>query len=232
MSAITSSNGTTFLAVSNYRNEAGAYDIPSYVMRYNTSTKLFEHFQNITAYGAYPPEFYQIGSDTFLTIPNYYNGANEAINSVIYKLDASSGYFSLFQNIPTNGGTHLKPWTRNSQQYLSVVNWHGGYIDIFVLNPTQGQYVNVTSGSRLFSSGPHGADVIDIAGDTYMAVAPEGVDVRIFKWSDAISRFEQTQRVSVTPGFFYPHFFTVGADTFLALADMIFKFCGNIFVLA
>jgi hypothetical protein len=226
VSAITAQSGVTYLAVSNYYNQAGLYNVPSYIMRYNKATKLFEHFQNVTTQGAFPPEFFRFGSDTFLTIPNYYDSS-----SVIYKLDTVSGTFRLNQSIPTNGATHMKAWTHNSNQFLSVVNRDGDYTEIFVFNSTQGQFVNVTSGSRLFSSYPNGADVIDIAGSAYMAVAPAATDARIYKWNNALTRFDQTQQITVPSGWYYPHFFSIGADTFLALSKHIYKFCSNQFVL-
>jgi hypothetical protein len=235
VSAIIAQNGVTYLAVSNYLNQAASSFInPSYIMRYNNATKLFEHFQNITTHGAQPPEFYKFGSDTFLAIPNYYNGTTNLLNSFIYKLDVTSGTFSLNQSIPTNGARHMKPWTRNSLQYLSAVNWKGGYTDIFVFNSVQGQFVNVTSGSRLslLPSYPNGVDVIDIAGSAYMAVAPySGTEGRIYKWNDALTRFEQTQQITIFSGWYCPHFFSIGTDTFLALAELIYKFCGGQFVL-
>jgi hypothetical protein len=232
VSSVTAQNGVTYLAVSNYQNQAGMYNISSYIMRYNNATKLFEHFQNVTTIGAYPPEFYQFSSDTFLTIPNLYDGTTNLLDSVIYKLDATSGRFSLNQSIPTNGATHMKPWTRNSQQYLTVINWNGSYTDIFMFNGSQGQFVNVTSGNRMYFSKALGADVVDIAGSTYMAVT-RGFrnDAPIYKWNDELTRFEQTQQITVFSGWYYPHFFAIGTDTFLTLSDRIYKFCGGRIVL-
>jgi hypothetical protein len=235
VSAITTPTGITYLALSNFYGLTGSTNIPSYIMRYNNSTKLFQHFRNITTQGAYPPEWFQFGSDIFLAIPNLYDNGEWLQNSIIYKLDAESNEFSLNQTIPTNGGTHLKPWTRNSQLYVSVVHSHGGYIDTFIFNSTLSQFVNMTGGSRLYSSNPNGVDVIDIAGHSYMAVAPQGsvFYARIYKWNDALTCFEQTQTFIVSAsGWYYPHFFTYDADAYLALADSIYKFCSGQFVLS
>jgi hypothetical protein len=225
VSAITAPNGETYLAVSNYRSQAGSWTIPSYVMRFNSTSKLFEHFQNITTIAAYPPEFFQFGSDTFLAIPFY----SSIASSAIYKLNSTSGIFVFNQSIPTTDASHIKPWTRNSQQYLSAVNAGSkGYTDTFVFNRTLGQFVNLTSVTRLYSTNPIGADVVEIAGSAYMVVAPWGTDARIYH---ALTQFEQTQQVTLSSGFYYPHLFTLGLDTFLALANRIYKFCGGQFVL-
>jgi hypothetical protein len=233
VSVMTAQNGATYLALSNNYNQAASFSISSYIMRYNNATKLFEHYRNVTTSGAMPPEFYQIRSDTFLAIPNNYNESTSSlVNSVIYKLDTTSGNFVLNQSIPTNGGSHLKPWIRNLSQYLSVVNQAGNYVDVYRFDSTQGQFVNVSSGSRLFASNPNGADLIDIAGSTYMAVSSGGSFALIYKWNDALTQFEQTQQFTVTSGWLFPHFFTIAADTFLALSDRIYKFCGGQFVIA
>jgi hypothetical protein len=231
VSVVTTHTGSTYMAVSNFRNQAESYTVFTYIMRHNNSSKLFEHFQNISTLGAYPLEFLQFGADTFLAIPSEFDGTAHLLNSTIYKLDALSGLFSLNQSISTDGASHMKPWTRNAQQYLSVVNRFGGYTDIFVFDSVQGQFVNVTNGNRLYSSSPNGADVIDIEGSAYMVVAPWGTDARIYQWNDALTRFEQTQQISVTSDWLFPRFFTIGTDAFLALSDRIYQFCGGMFVL-
>jgi hypothetical protein len=229
VAAVTAQNGITYLAVSNHNS--GSNNIPSYIMRFNYATQLFEHFQNFTTQGAHPPEFYRFGSDTYLTFPNNYNGVTNSLSSYIFKLNESSGTFAYFQNISTKGAHHLLPWTRNSELYMSVVNNNAGYTDIFRFDSVQSKFLNITSGSRLFSSSPSGVDVIDIAGSTYMVIAPDGTDARIYKWNDALTRFAQTQNFTTSSGWLYPHLFTIGADTFLALSNRVYKFCGGQFVL-
>jgi hypothetical protein len=234
VAAITAQNGATYLAVSNFQNQAGSYNVPSYIMRYNNASKRFEHFQNVTTHGAMPPEFCPIGSDIFLAIPNQYDGTSYSQTSVIYKLDSTLGTFTLNQSILTSGATHMKPWARNSQVYLSVVNSIGCYTDIFVFNSTQGQFVTI--GGRLNSFYPQWADVTVVDNTAYMAVGPwvltnSGVAL-IYQWNGTSTRFELTQQVSVMSlGWYNTHFFTIGVDTFLALANRIYRFCGGSFLL-
>jgi hypothetical protein len=70
--------------------------------------------------------------------------------------------------------------------------------------------------------------VVDIAGNTYMLVAPDsangGGDALICKWDDVQSAIELIQNFT-TSGWNFLHFVTVGADTFLALRDRIYKYC-------
>jgi hypothetical protein len=226
-SALTAIDGVTYLALSNYRSQAGSSINPSYIMRYNNATGLFEHFQNVTTNGASVPELFTVYSDVYLAIPNYANNTG-----VISKLDAVSGIFDFVQSISVSGGIHMKPWTRHSQHYLSVANYAGGYVDVFAFNSSLGAFVNVSGASRLYSLKPNGIDVIETGGDTYMAVGPWGTDARIYKWNDTMSAFVQTQQVSITSDWYFPQFFMLAADTFLALADRIYKLCDGQFVLA
>jgi hypothetical protein len=230
VSSTTTSDGVTFLALSNHRDKNGSYNIPSYIMRFNNQSQQFEHYQNISTIGAYPPEFFQVGTDTFLAIPLRYDGSTYLQQSVIYVLNVTTGWFSLNQSIPTYGGHHLVPWSRNSNQFLSIISSQGMYIDVFIYNTTQGQFVNISSGVRLFSFSPQGAHVVTIADSLYMAVAPWGTDARIYKWNDELTAFDQLQELELYPfDWYFPHFFTVGVDTFLALSDRIYKFCGGQF---
>jgi hypothetical protein len=231
VSAITSHNGVTFLAVSNNYNQAGSYNVVSYIMRFNGATKLFEHLQNVTTTGAFLPEFFKIASDTYLAIPNFFNGTSYLQGSVIYKLNSLFDTFSTMQTIMTDGGTHIKPWTRNSLLFLSVINYRVGLIDIFAFDSTQARFVQ---GTALSISSPCAADVIDIAGSVYMAIAPSGTNGRIYKWNDATATFETTQSITVSSdsAWYRAKFLTAQADTFLALGDRLYKFCGGQFVLA
>jgi hypothetical protein len=232
VSAVTAPNGSNYLAVSNRFNQAGVVNLPSFVMRFNPATKLFEHFQNLSTSSAHPPEFFMMGSDVFLVIPFWFN-ASFTIESPIYKLEQTQS-FTVFQTIPTDGATHMKPWVRDSLQYLSIANWHGQYIETYVFNQSLNQFVNITSGQHVyFSQNPQGIDVTEIAGDTYMIVACSGTEAGVFRWDVALTRFTQTQQLTISsPGWYYPLFFTKGTDTFLSLADHVYMFCDGVFSLS
>jgi hypothetical protein len=230
VSAVSAQNGETYLAVSNSRNQAGIHNIDSYIMRYNSTTQSFDHFQNITTHGACPPEFFLLGGETFLVIPNNYNGLTSTLGSDIYKLDAASAVFFLNQTIVTFNVRLIRAWTYNSLQLLFVANSARNFVDVYVFNATQSMFV--LSGDRLYSQSCGGADVMDIADSMYVAVSSLGdPSASIYTLNDTTPSFAQTQQLTLTSGWFIPHIFTAGADTLLALADHVYKFCDGKFVL-
>jgi hypothetical protein len=231
-SLFTAANGASYLMVSNYFSSLEeSYVVHSFIMRFNPATRLFEHWQNITTQGAYVTEYFQIDQDTFLTIPNQHDGLTNGLLSSIFKLDLTTGFFGLNQSIATYGATHMKPWSRDSRQYISIVNGNGGYVDTYVFSPSADQFVNVSTGVRLYVTAPTGMDVVDISGRTYMVLAC-GTFARVYRWDDTKSRFEQTQQVTVSFDWLYPQFVAIGFDTYLVISKYIFKFCSGQFVLA
>ena len=62
--------------------------------------KLLESYVDIPTKGASDWEPFQIGSDTYLAVANYYDGSSRGINSVIYKWDGST--FVSHQTIRVN----------------------------------------------------------------------------------------------------------------------------------
>jgi hypothetical protein len=224
--------GQTYLFVSNFKDQSGWYIQPSYIMKFRNSSGVFEHMQNITVNGAYPAEFFDIDTDTYLAVPNEFDGSTHKLNSTIYILDTSSGTFVVKQTIPTVGASHIKPWVRNLEPLLSVVNYRGDYVDTYKYSSSLGIFENVTSGGRLACSYPNGADVIEIAGTTYMVVAPFNTTVNVFKWNATLFRFEHAQQFSVTYDWHYPHFFSIGFETFLAIGNLVLKFCEDQFVVS
>jgi hypothetical protein len=228
-SAVTTANGDIYLAIANSISSIRIHNQPVYVMRY---TQQFHHFQNISARGAHPIEWFSIDADTFLAIPNYFDDiTRQSTTSEIYKLDTASGIFVLNQTFPTIGATYMKPWLRYSQPHMSIVNYWDGYTDTYVFNHLQGQFVNISDGARLYTTGPVAAEVTEIDGTTYMVVSPySSTDILLYKWNDTQTRFQQTQALT-SWGWFYPRFLTINSDIFLTLSDRIVKFCGDQFVL-
>jgi hypothetical protein len=235
VTGVAAMDSPAYLAVSNAQYDAGPYNAPSYVLKYNFEEKEFQPWQNISTSAARSPAFFRLGSIRFLAFPNYYDDTTGfSTNSVVFTLNIATGYFFLNQSIPTVGGDYMHPWTHNSLQYLAVVNLAGGgYTDVFKFSGVEGQFVNVSDGSRLYTTRPNGADVIDISGNTFMVVTTyQHSFATIYRWRQVKSRFEVAQELAFPYSsiVLLPHFFKIETDTFLAMADIIYKYCDSQFV--
>jgi hypothetical protein len=82
VSAIMTPLNGAYLAVSNYYTIDRLYTQASFIMRFNNARQ-FEHFQNITTNGAFPPEFFNMGLQTYLTIPQQYDGSTFSMDSLV-----------------------------------------------------------------------------------------------------------------------------------------------------
>jgi hypothetical protein len=227
--AATIAYGSTYLAIANNYAD-GNYLTVTYIMQLNNASQ-FIHFQNISTFGAYPPEFFQVGGNTYLAIPNHNDNSRFDLYGTIFVMNSTTKLFSLTQSIPMNAGSHLKPWSWNSQTYLSVVN-SASYIETYMFNSISGLFVNLTS-AWLYSYNPNGVDVASINGTIYQVVAPccGSTDSRVFRWNSTATHFDTIQQITSTSlDFQFPLLFSVGSDTLLAMANRVFKWCGGQFV--
>merc|ERR1711988_93632 len=80
-----------------------------------------ESYIDIPTKGAYDWESFQIGSDTYLAVANYFDGSNYALNSVIYKWDGST--FVSHQTIALKGAYDWESFQIGSDTYLAVANY-------------------------------------------------------------------------------------------------------------
>ncbi|MGA1826603.1 MAG: hypothetical protein ACMUIP_18270 [bacterium] len=81
---------------------------------------LFYECQSIPTQGAVDWESFSIGTDTFLTVANYYNGSTYNLDSKIYKWNGS--VFEEFQSIPTHGAMDWESFSIGFDTFLAVVN--------------------------------------------------------------------------------------------------------------
>jgi hypothetical protein len=237
VSAITFDN-VSYLAISNENdptNINNTYSAQSFIMRYNSSSLKFEHWQNISTFSAHPPHFFIVGSDLFLAVPFNYNGKAWVTQSEIYVFDRSMNAFVRNQSISTNACRNVKTWVHNGHTYMAVVNFGELSTDIYKYNFTTARFENITTGMRLYvqaQRNPLGVDVTTIFGDVYMALTIYEGYARVYVWNDALTRFDILQDFSVVAGYLFPSFFVIGGDTFLLIGGKAYKFCGSSFVLA
>jgi hypothetical protein len=204
-----------------------SYSTSSYVLRYDNGE--FRHWQNLTTSSAQTPEKFYIGRDVYLAIPFMQGEGSFQLDSVIYKLNLATLMFQPLQNMSTNGATCMKHWSYKSDNFLAVVNIIGMYTDIFKYDRSQDRFVLLPL-ARISSSSPIGSDVTVINGQLFMALSPNGYDLRILAWDEHSQVFKAWQDIAISSNGAYPLFLSVGVDTYLAVSNFLFKFCFDRFM--
>ena len=109
-----------YLAISFLFISGGSESTNSKVYKWNTTTKQFNLFQNISTVGAYDSEYFQIGSDHYLAFAHFKNGGNYSQTSKIYKWNGTQ--FAEFQSITTYGAVDWEFFSIGSNYYLALAN--------------------------------------------------------------------------------------------------------------
>jgi hypothetical protein len=211
----------TFLVVANCYN-GSIYNIDSKIYKWNGS--FFVEFQSIPTQGAYDWESFTIGSDTFLAVANSRNNSTYNIDSKIYIWKGDKNEFEPFQSIPTHRALDWECFTIGSYTFLAVANqrnsstynidskiyiWNGSFFVEF-----QSIHTNGATDWESFVIGP----------DTFLAVAnhyngsTRNIDSKIYKWDGNEKKFDLFQPIP-TNGATDWESFTIGSDTFLAVAN-------------
>jgi hypothetical protein len=217
---------TTFLAIANALNDtAGATTTYSYIMRLNSSTLLFSHFQNISTQSTTAPLFFTINSDTYLAFPSYPTNTSSAI-SVIYKYDAASDSFILQQSIPGARVVQFLVLSFMGDTYLLAVMPASFSVAVYTHSASNSTFTltSTVATPNYFTSG--------------VSVVTEYDKVRLIVTSSIAARQYTCSNMSATcdmldlpvSGSVLSHTFNIGADSFVAVNDSVYKFCDNVFV--
>lgn len=180
-----------------------------------------EEVQSLQAKGGRDFRYFTIGADRFLALAQTWDGKTPNIDSTIYRWDGTS--FIPFQAIPTNWATEWESFTIGGDSFLVVANnhttgnfdidsrvyrWDGSRFELFQSIPTRG-----ASGWKFFT----------IGADAFLVVANNGgnfknynVDSVIYKWDGA--KFAAFQTIATSAALRW-EFFTIGTDSFLAVAN-------------
>ena len=208
--------------------------------------RYFSEFQTIATSGAQDWEAFTIGSDTYLAVAHNYDGTNFELDSKIYKWDGTQ--FSLHQSIASSGAADWESFEIGADTYLALAN-HQSSGSIFQLDSK----IYKWNGSQFAehqsipTSGAHDMESFVIGSNTYLAVGYHrddggtyNLNSEIFVWNSGNSQFVVTQTIA-TNGAADWHAFTIGADTYLAVANqydgqtralnsVIYKWNGSSFV--
>jgi len=109
--------GNSFLAVANMRDitDSSEYDTNSEVLRFNSSTGLFDFFQWIPTHGAADFDSISVGNDFFLAVANQVDGTNNLdIYSEVFCYSTSMAQFVSHQSILSHraNALHFLCWHR------------------------------------------------------------------------------------------------------------------------
>ncbi len=163
-------DGTTYLAVANFSNGSGNYNVDSFVYRWNGTQ--FEQFQIIATNGARECESFNIGSDTYLVILN-----SKSNYSSLLKWNGSQ--FSEVQSL--NIGSQFKYFEIGADSYFTTIDPVTLALEIHKWNGAEfGQHLSypVTSGKP---------EIFTIGSDTYLALGTAYTsntdDSLIYKWN-------------------------------------------------
>ena len=159
-------------------------------------------------------EHFTIDGSLFLAFANLYGDINKyKTSSVIFKMDESTGRFTLYQTLQTRGAYDLEYFSIADKHFLAVANYYDG--------TRQLDSVIYQWNGKIHKRGNHFI-YFTINGDKYLAVAnyydgsTRSLKSVIYKWSS--SKFNKFQEIA-TEGAVGCTAFVISNDTFIAFAN-------------
>ena len=167
-------------------------------------------------------EHFTIDGSLFLAFANYYGDINKYKTiSMIYKMDESTGRFTLYQTLQTRGAYGLEYFSVADKHFLALVNHYEGTYQLdSVIYQWNGKMFVVFQ--KLSTKGGSHFTFFTINGDNYLAVAnyhdmsTYSIKSVIYKWSSG--KFNKFQEIA-TEGAMGCTAFVINNDTFIAFAN-------------
>ena len=92
-----------------------------------TGFHFFEKIQDLPTRAAADVQHFTIDGSLFLTFANYYGDINKRkTSSMIYKMNESTGRFTLYQTLQTRGAYGLEYFPIADKHFLAVANFYDG----------------------------------------------------------------------------------------------------------
>ncbi len=214
-----------YLGVANYNNDT-THKFNSKIYKWNVSTSKFDFFQNIATSGAHDIEHFEIGTDHYLGVVNFYDGSTHKLNSKIYKWNAGTSTFNFFQNIATSGAHNIEYFTIGSNNYLGISNSYND--STYKVNSKIYKWNSGTSKFDFFqniaTSGAHDIEHFEIGSDYYLGVAnayndsTRNINSKIYKWNSGTSTFDFYQDIATHYSRVFKHF-EIDSDHYLGVAN-------------
>ena len=190
-------------------------------------------------------EHFTIDGSLFLAFANHHGDINKyKTSSMIYKMDESTGRFTLYQTLQTRGAYGLEYFSIADKHFLAVANNYDGTYQLdSVIYQWNGKLFVVFH--KISTKGASHFTFFTINGDKYLAVAnyhdgsTYSTKSVIYKWSS--SKFNKFQEIA-TEGARGCSAFVINNDTFIAFANhynsqqkysvqsTVFKWSGGHFV--
>ena len=205
----------------------------------------FEKVQDLPTRGAAGVEHFTIDGSLFLAFASFHGDIKKhKTDSMIYKMDKSSGRLSLYQTLHTRGAYDLEYFSIANKHFLAVANYYDGTfrLDSSVYEWNGKQFVDF---QKLSTNGALHFTFIKVNGEHYLAVAnhydgsTRSIKSVIYKWSSG--KFNRFQDIP-TEGAVGCAAFLINGDTFIAFANhynsqhkhsvqsTVFKWSGGHFV--
>jgi VCBS repeat-containing protein len=218
----------TFLAVANQYNGSSNVAIDSEVFKWDTTTAQFISIQTISTLGGYDWESFEISGNSYLAIANNSFNGSRVTNSKIFKWDTGSQLFDIAnpELISTSSIHEWESFVIDGDTYLVAANHYDDAATdinsvIYEWNGT-----NFVWSQDILTHGASATEFFTIGSDEYLAVAnynndgaPSAYQSVIYKWNG--TQFDTTtpfQSIS-TDGARDFESFSIGADTYLAVAE-------------
>ena len=210
-----------------------------------TAFHFFEKIQDLPTRGAADVEHFTIDGSLFLAFANYHGDINKyKTSSMIYKMDESTGRFTLYQTLQTRGAYGLEYFSIADKHFLAVANHYDGSHQLdSVIYQWNGKMFDIFQ--KISTKGASHFTFFTINGDKYLALAnyhdgsTRSIKSVIYKWSSG--KFNKFQEIA-TEGAMGCTVFVINNDTFIAFANhynsqqkysvqsTVFKWSGRHFV--
>ena len=154
-----------------------------------------EKYQDLPTSRAYAVEHFNINGSLFLAFANFQSNTDDNYNtdSFIYKFNDSSGEFSLYQTIGTNGGRDVEYFTISGEHYLAVANYFNGTTNRLnsVLYRWNGTLF--VAFQNIATERGKSFDFFEIAKAPFLAISSYN-DVSIYKWKrNMFAKFQEIE---------------------------------------
>jgi len=209
--------GETYLAVANYYNDAGTFNVDSKIYKWNGSS--FSEFQSIPTNGALDWESFTIDGEIYLAVANSNNDTTRLIDSKVYKWNGAS--FVEFQSIPTQGGNDWEYFILDGEHYLAIANYQGvSYnVDSVIYKWNGSTFIEFQS---IATHGCKDWEDFLINDELYLVLAnfynesSWSIDSKIYKWNG--SAFVEFQSIP-TVGAVDWEVFSIAGNQYIAVAN-------------
>ena len=167
-------------------------------------------------------QHFTIDGSLFLTFANYYGDINKRkTSSMIYKMNESTGRFTLYQTLQTRGAYGLEYFSIADKHFLAVANFYDGTYQLdSVIYQWNGKMFVVFQ--KISTKGASHFTFFTINGDKYLAVvnyydgSTHSTKSVIYKWGNG--KFNKFQEIA-TEGAYGCTAFVISNDTFIAFAN-------------